>query len=208
MTIEKSAKTKEEAIALALAELGISEEDATVEVIEEGAKGFLGLGSKDAVVRVSSKECDGTKKAEEFLNKIFELTGEDVTVKTNAQGDVLKVELSGPDMGIVIGKRGETLDALQHLTSLVVNRGDGSFMKVSLDAENYREKRNEALESLAHKLANKVMRTRRSTTLEPMNAYERRIIHSALQDHETVTTYSVGQGINRKVVIALKRDEK
>jgi len=208
MTIEKSAKTKEEAIALALAELGISEEDAVIEVVEEGAKGFLGLGSKEAVVKVSSKECDGGKKAEEFLSKIFELTGEDVTVKANAQGDVLRVDLSGPDMGIVIGKRGETLDALQHLTSLVVNKGDGEFMKVSLDAENYREKRNEALESLAHKLASKVMRTRRSTTLEPMNAYERRIIHSALQDHEAVTTYSVGQGINRKVVIALKRDEK
>ncbi len=208
MTIEKSAKTKEEAIALALAELGISEEDAVIEVVEEGAKGFLGLGSKEAVVKVSCKECDGGKKAEEFLTKIFELTGEDVTVKANADGDVLRVDLSGPDMGIVIGKRGETLDALQHLTSLVVNKGDGEFMKVSLDAENYREKRNEALESLAHKLANKVMRTRRNTTLEPMNAYERRIIHSALQDHEAVTTYSVGQGINRKVVIALKRDDK
>ena len=127
-----------------------------------------------------------------------------MNVETTADGDTLKVNLSGPDMGIVIGKRGETLDALQHLTSLVVNRGDNEFMKVSLDAENYREKRNEALESLAQKLAAKVMRTRRSTTLEPMNAYERRIIHSALQDHETVTTYSVGQGINRKVVIALK----
>ena len=208
MTIEKSAKTKEEAIALALAELGISEEDAVIEVVEEGSKGFLGLGSKEAVVKVSSKECDGGRKAEEFLSKIFELAGEDVTVKANADGDVLRVDLSGPDMGIVIGKRGETLDALQHLTSHVVNKGDGEFMKVSLDAENYREKRNEALESLAHKLANKVMRTRRNTTLEPMNAYERRIIHSALQDHEAVTTYSVGQGINRKVVIALKRDEK
>ena len=131
-----------------------------------------------------------------------------VYIEGAEKGDVLKVELSGPDMGIVIGNRGETLDALQHLTSLVVNKGDGEFMKVSLDAENYREKRNEALESLAHKLAAKVMRTRRNTTLEPMNAYERRIIHSALQDHEAVTTYSVGQGINRKVVIALKRDEK
>jgi len=209
MIIEKCAKTKEEAIALALAELGISEADAEIEVVEEGSKGFLGLGSKDAVVKVSAKATDGGKKAEDFLSKIFELTGEEVNVEATTDGDVLRVNLSGPDMGIVIGKRGETLDALQHLTSLVVNKGDGNFMKVSLDAENYREKRNEALESLAHKLANKVMRTRRSTTLEPMNAYERRIIHSALQDHETVTTYSIGQGINRKVVIALKsKDNK
>ncbi|MBQ4527170.1 MAG: protein jag [Clostridia bacterium] len=208
MTIEKSAKTKEEAIALALEELGIDESDAVIEIIEEGSKGFLGIGSKDAVVKVTTNP-NSSKRAEDFLSKIFELTGEEVNVEATPDGDTLRVNLSGPDMGIVIGKRGETLDALQHLTSLVVNRGDSEFMKVSLDAENYREKRNEALESLAHKLANKVMRTRRNTTLEPMNAYERRIIHSALQDHEAVTTYSVGQGINRKVVIALKpRDNK
>jgi len=208
MTIEKSAKTKEEAIALALAELGIEESEATIEVIDEGSKGFLGLGSKDAVVKVTANP-NTSKRATDFLNKLFELTGEEVNVEATADGDTLRVNLSGPDMGIVIGKRGETLDALQHLTSLVVNRGDNEFLKVSLDAENYREKRNEALESLAHKLANKVVRTRRNTTLEPMNSYERRIIHSALQDHESVTTYSVGQGINRKVVIALKpRDNK
>ena len=208
MTIEKSAKTKEEAIALALAELGANESEAVIEVIEEGSKGFLGIGSKDAVVKVSvNPNC--SKRAEDFLSKIFELTGEEVNVETTTDGDTLKVNVSGPDMGFVIGKRGETHDALQHLTSLVVNRGDNEFLKVSLDAENYREKRNEALESLAHKLANKVVRTRRNTPLEPMNSYERRIIHSALQDHESVTTYSVGQGINRKVVIALKpRDNK
>jgi len=225
MTVEKSAKTKEEAIKLALEELGASENDVQIEVIEEGSKGFLGIGSKDAVVKVTL--CDATeaekavesapiaasketnpeaeKRAADFLSKIFELTNEEVNVDAKVDGEVLKVDLSGPDMGIVIGKRGETLDALQHVTSLVVNRGDSGFLKVSLDAENYRAKRNEALESLAHKLANKVVRTRRNTTLEPMNAYERRIIHAALQDHEEVTTYSVGQGVNRKVVIALKK---
>ncbi len=206
MTIEKSAKTKEEAIEMALSELGINEEDAIIEIVEEGKQGFLGLGGKDAVVRVSTASSLSGKKAEDFLNKIFEIAKEDVKVETSQEGDVLKINLSGPDMGIVIGKRGETLDALQHLTSLVVNRGGKDFTKVSIDAENYREKRNEALESLAHKLASKVMRTRRSTTLEPMNAYERRIIHSALQDHEKVTTYSIGQGASRKVVIALKQD--
>lgn len=224
MTVEKSAKTKEEAIKLALEELGASEAEVQIEILEEGSKGFLGIGSKDAVVKVTKadaasasvenapsepkKGIDGEtaeKRASEFLGKIFELTSEEVHVDAKVDGEVLKVDLSGPDMGIVIGKRGETLDALQHLTSLVVNRGDSGFLKVSLDAENYREKRNEALESLAHKLANKVMRTGRNTTLEPMNAYERRIIHAALQDHEEVTTYSVGQGVNRKVVIALKK---
>lgn len=204
MTIEKIAKTKEEAIELALAELGVTEEQVEIEVVEEGSKGFLGLGSKDAVVKVTYNP-DSEKRATDFLNKIFEITNEDVTVESNIDGDVLKINLSGPDMGIVIGKRGETLDALQHLTSLVVNRGDKSFLKVSLDAENYRQKRNIALEELAGKLASKAMRTGRNQTLEPMNAYERRIIHSALQDHESVTTYSVGQGVNRKVVIALKK---
>ncbi len=206
MTVEITAKTKEEAISQALSELGITEEEAQIEVIEEGKAGFLGIGGKDAVVRVTALVTDASAKAKDFLDKIFEITGEDVTVEAETNGDLLSINLSGPDMGIVIGKRGETLDALQHLTSLVVNRGGGSFTKVSIDAENYREKRNDALSSLAHKLASKVVRTRRSTTLEPMNAYERRIIHSALQDHEKVTTYSVGQGVNRKVVIALKQD--
>ena len=224
MTIEKSAKTKDEAIKLALEELGVSEDKVQIEVVEEGSKGFLGIGSKDAVVKVTLADApvagvasvsektsvadggaEAEKRASEFLGKIFELTNEEVNVDAKVEGEVLKVDLSGSDMGIVIGKRGETLDALQHLTSLVVNRGDSDFLKVSLDAENYRAKRNEALESLAHKLANKVVRTRRNTTLEPMNAYERRIIHAALQDHEEVTTYSVGQGVNRKVVIALKK---
>jgi len=204
MIIEKKAKTKEEAIELALAELGASYEEVEIEVVEEGSKGFLGLGGKEAIVKVSFNP-DSEKRAKDFLNKIFEITKEDVTVDSEIDGEVLKINLSGPDMGIVIGKRGETLDALQHLTSLVVNRGDKSFLKVSLDAENYREKRNVALEELAGKLANKVMRTGRNQTLEPMNAYERRIIHSALQNHETVTTYSIGQGVNRKVVIALKK---
>ncbi len=204
MTIEKSAKTVDEAIALALEEVGASKEDVEIEVIEEGSKGFLGLGSKDAVVKVTYSP-NTEKRAKEFLERVFEITKEDVQVDTKVEGDVLRVTLSGPDMGIVIGKRGETLDALQHLTSLAVNKGDKSFLKISLDAENYREKRNVALESLAQKLAAKAMRTGRNQTLEPMNAYERRIIHSALQDHETVTTYSVGQGVNRKVVIALKK---
>lgn len=204
MTVEKYAKTKEEAIALALEELGAERDDVEIEVVDEGSKGFLGIGSKDAVVKVTLKASDSVKRAEDFLSKIFSLTGEKVDINSKLEDDCLKIELSGLDMGIVIGKRGETLDALQHLTSLAVNRGDNAFVKISLDAENYREKRNAALESLAHKLAAKVKRTRRNTTLEPMNAYERRIIHASLQDDDEVTTYSVGQGINRKVVIALK----
>lgn len=204
MTIEKTAKTKEEAIELALSELGVTEAEVEIEVIDEGSKGFLGLGGKDAVVKVTYSP-DSEKKAVDFLSKIFEITKEDVTIESKIDGEVLRINLSGPDMGIVIGKRGETLDALQHLTSLAVNRDKKSLLKVSLDAENYREKRNKALEELALKLADKAVRTGRNQTLEPMNAYERRIIHATLQDHESVTTYSVGQGVTRKVIIALKK---
>ena len=203
-SIEMSAKTKDEAVAAALAELGASIDEVEVEVLEEATKGFLGFGNKDAKVKVTLLP-NPARRAQDFLDGLFELAKEEVTVDVTKDEDTLNVEFSGPDMGIIIGKRGETLDAIQHLTSLVVNRGDDEFIKVSCDTENYRAKRNEALESLAHKLARKVAKTRRNTTLEPMNAYERRIIHAALQDDKYVTTYSVGQGMNRKVVIALKK---
>ena len=203
--IEKSAKTKEEAIELALAELGLTEADVEIEVVEEGSKGFLGLGSKDAVVKVSYTD-SSEKRAEKFLDGLFKILGEEVKVDVEKKNDDLSIELSAPDMGIVIGKRGETLDALQHLTSLVVNRGDLDFVKVSVDTENYREKRVKTLENLAKGLAAKVEKSGRKTSLEPMSAYERRIIHATLQDHSAVTTYSIGQGTRRKVIIDLKKD--
>ena len=204
-TVEKSAKTKEEAIKLALSELGVSEDEAEIEIIEEGSKGFLGLGGKEAVVRVTVVP-DPERRAKTFLSKLFEIAGENVDIVITKADGALNIDLKGSDMGVIIGKRGETLDAIQHLTSLVVNRGDNSFVRVSIDTENYREKRIKTLESLAHKIAHKVTRTGRNTTLEPMNAFERRIIHSALQNDEYVTTYSIGQGVNRKVVVALKKD--
>ena len=180
-------------------------EEVEVEVIEEGSKGFLGFGGKDAVVKVGYSD-SADKRAQKFLDGLFKILGEEVNLNVKSEDKAINIELSGPDMGVVIGKRGETLDALQHLTSLVVNRGDLDFVKVSIDTENYREKRVKALESLAEKLAAKVVRTGRNTSLEPMNAYERRIIHATLQNHDKVTTYSVGQGVRRKVVIALKKD--
>jgi len=203
-TIEMVGKTVDDAVNAALAELNAKKEDVDVEVLEEGSKGFLGMGSKDAKVRVSLK-CTPQNKAVDFLSGLFDVWGLNVKISTELDGDVLKVELEGDDMGVVIGKRGETLDALQHLTSLNVNTGDGDFVKVSLDTEGYREKRVKTLESLAAKLASKVAKTRHNVTLEPMNSYERRIIHASLQDNEFVTTYSVGQSPNRKVVIAYNR---
>lgn len=204
-TIEMVGKTVDDAVNAALAELNAKKEDVDVEVLEEGSKGFLGMGSKDAKVRVSLK-CTPQNKAVDFLSGLFDVWGLNVKISTELDGDVLKVELEGDDMGVVIGKRGETLDALQHLTSLNVNTGDGDFVKVSLDTEGYREKRVKTLESLAAKLASKVAKTRHNVTLEPMNSYERRIIHASLQDNEFVTTYSVGQSPNRKVVIAYNRE--
>lgn len=203
-TIEMVGKTVDDAVNAALAELNAKNEDVEIEVLEEGSKGFLGMGSKDAKVRVSLK-CTPQNKAVDFLSGLFDVWGLNVKISTELDGDVLKVELEGDDMGVVIGKRGETLDALQHLTSLNVNTGDGDFVKVSLDTEGYREKRVKTLESLAAKLASKVAKTRHNVTLEPMNSYERRIIHASLQDNEFVTTYSVGQSPNRKVVIAYNR---
>lgn len=203
-TIEMVGKTVDDAVNAALAELNAKKEDVDVEVLEEGSKGFLGMGSKDAKVRVSLK-CTPQNKAVDFLSGLFDVWGLNVKISTELDGDVLKVELEGDDMGVVIGKRGETLDALQHLTSLNVNTGDGDFVKVSLDTEGYREKRVKTLESLAAKLASKVAKTRHNVTLVPMNSYERRIIHASLQDNEFVTTYSVGQSPNRKVVIAYNR---
>ena len=203
-TIEMVGKTVEDATNAALGELNAKIEDVEVEVLEEGSKGFLGMGSKDAKVRVTLR-CTPVSKAVDFLTQLFDVWGIEVKINAELEGDVLRINLEGDDMGVVIGKRGETLDALQHLTSLNVNTGNGDFVKVSIDTEGYREKRVKTLENLAAKLASKVAKTKHNVTLEPMNSYERRIIHASLQDNEYVTTYSVGQSPNRKVVIAYNR---
>ncbi|MBE7038243.1 MAG: protein jag [Ruminococcaceae bacterium] len=209
-TVEKIGKTVEEAISAALIELNADIDNVTVEVLEEGAKGFLGIGNKDAKVRVTLNEATVTpeKKAENFLSELFKNWGIEVGVTAYIDDEFLKVDLVGDDMGIVIGKRGETLDALQHLTSLYVNSDKDSFIKVSIDTEGYREKRIKTLQDLAKKYAIKVAKTKRNYTFEPMNSYERRIIHASLQDDKYVTTYSIGQSPNRKVVIAYDREQK
>lgn len=200
-TVEMTGKNVDEALKNALEVLNASKDDVDVEVIDEGSKGFLGIGNKEAKIIVAVKN-NPEKKAKNFLDGLFKIWGEEVEVVTNISDDILKIELKGDNMGSVIGKRGETLDALQHLTSLNVNTGDDEFIKVSLDTENYRKKRNQTLAELAKKLAVRVAKTRKNMTLEPMNSYERRIIHATLQDDKYVTTYSVGQSPNRKVVIA------
>lgn len=223
--MEKTAKNIDEAVEAALSELGVTIDEVDVEVLEEGSKGFLGIGSKDACVRVTLKEekkapapevkkavpavkksgADPVKVAEGFLDGIFKAMNLDVDIDVKEGKDnTMSINLSGDNMGIVIGKRGDTLDSLQYLTSLAVNKNTEEHIRVSVDTENYREKRSEALVALAKRLADKVARSGRKFTLEPMNPYERRIIHSSLQGNEAVTTFSVGSEPYRKVIIAPK----
>jgi len=204
---EKTAKSTDEAIKLALAELNISKEEAEIEITEEGTKGFLGIGSKGATVSVSAKDPNAVI-AKNFLTDIFGAMGLEANIQAKSNADSLNTEISGEHMGLVIGKRGDTLDALQFLTSLVVNNDSNERIRVVLDTENYREKRQEALISLAARLADKVAATGKKYTLEPMNPYERRIVHSSLQANDAVTTYSIGDEPYRRLVIAPKNAEK
>jgi spoIIIJ-associated protein len=204
-TVETTAKTIEEAISMALAELKEEKESVDIEIIEEGNKGLFGLiGSKQARVKVSLKTKDGNNRIEKFLQDLFNKMDMKVEIEIKEETENIQVNLKGDNMGILIGRRGETLDALQYLTSIVANKGKDDYKKVIMDTENYRRKREEALINLANNVAERVIRLRKSVTLEPMNPYERRIIHSALQQNNKIETYSVGEEPNRKVVIAIK----
>lgn len=203
-SITKSAKTVQAAVELALSELGLTQDKVKIEVLEEGSRGLFGLGSKDALVRVTPS-LDLESRAREFLNDVFFGMGLKVDIDITTSEKLMKIDLSGDNMGIIIGKRGDTLDALEHLTSLCVNRGDGEYVKVILDTENYREKRHATLIKLANNLARSVVKTHRKVTLEPMSSNERRIIHSTLQANPDIDTYSVGEEPNRRIVIALKK---
>lgn len=207
--IEVSAKTVDDAITEALIKLGTTSDKIEYEIIEKGSTGFLGfIGKQNAVIKVRKKSniLDDTY---EFLNKLFDAMHMQVTatIDYNEEEKNMSINLEGEEMGILIGKRGQTLDSLQYLISLVVNKESDSYIKVKLDTENYRERRKATLENLARNLAYKVKRTRRPVTLEPMNPYERRVIHSALQGDRYVETHSEGDEPYRKVVIALKRRE-
>ena len=203
-SITKSAKTVQAAIELALEELKLSQDKVKITVLEEGSRGLFGIGSKDAIVRVTPA-LDLESRAKDFLSEVFFNMGLKVDIDIHSTEKLMNIELSGDSMGIIIGKRGDTLDALEHLTSLCVNRGDGDYIKVVLDTENYRAKRQETLVKLANSLARGVVKNRRKVTLEPMSSNERRIIHSTLQANENVETYSIGEEPNRRLVIALKK---
>lgn len=207
--IEVSAKTVDDAITEACQKLSVTSDKLEVEVVTEGSSGFLGIGSKQAVIKVKVKEEQPSIEdaAKLFLTDLFRCMNIAVVITTNfnEQDNTLDIELSGDDMGILIGKRGQTLDSIQYLTSLVVNKDTEEYVRVKVDTENYRERRKETLENLAKNISYKVKRTRRPVSLEPMNPYERRIIHSALQNDKYVTTHSEGDEPFRKVVVTLKK---
>ncbi len=202
-------KTVDDAINKALLELQTSSDLLEYEVEDKGSSGILGIGSRPAAINARVKFTI-TGVAEEFLRNVFQTMGMDVTLVTdyNADEKTMNIDLQGDDMGILIGKRGQTLDSLQYLTSLVINKQSEDYIRVKLDIENYRERREETLENLARNMAAKVKKTRHSVVLEPMNPYERRIIHACLQDDRYVTTASEGEEPYRHVVISLKRDSK
>jgi spoIIIJ-associated protein len=204
--IEVSAKNVDDAITQATVQLGITSDQLEYEVIEKGSAGFLGIGSKNAVIKARRKfSVEGNTKS--FLDSVFKAMNMEVEVVIQVDEDnhMIDVELKGDDMGVLIGKRGQTLDSLQYLTNLAVNKNAQQYYKVKVDTEDYRKRRKETLENLAKNIAYKVKRTKRSVSLEPMNPFERRIIHSALQNDRYVTTHSEGDEPFRHVVVTLKR---
>ena len=234
-TLEKTARTEDEAIAAALAELGMDRDDVSVEIVERAKSGFLGIGASPAVIRVSYEAPDPVEEKapaapvaepvkaaatevdenpdyaaiRQFLSGLLERMGvkAQIEISTRENGGI-NVNLSGNGMGAIIGRRGETLDAIQHLTNYVVNRGNEKHMHISVDAECYRSKREESLTRLAEKMAEKAIKYKRSMALEPMNSYERHVIHTALQNYPGVTTSSTGVEPNRRVVVSYVKPEQ
>ena len=204
--IEISAKNVDDAITQATVQLGITSDQLEYEVLDKGSTGFLGIGSKNAVIK-ARKKFSIDENVVEFFSSIFDAMKMEVEilVAVNEEEHIIEVELKGDDMGILIGKRGQTLDSLQYLTNLAINKHSDEYYKVKIDTEDYRKRRKETLENLAKNIAYKVKRTKRPVSLEPMNPFERRIIHSALQNDRYVTTHSEGDEPYRHVVVTLKK---
>ncbi|UOR10755.1 RNA-binding cell elongation regulator Jag/EloR [Halobacillus amylolyticus] len=194
-------KTVEEAVQSAIEQLQASRDQVNIEVIDEGKKGFFGVfGTKPAIVKVSIIK-DPVQDAETFILEVAEQMGSPVQVKTEVDGRDIFIELTGDKIAMLIGKRGQTLNSLQYLIQLAINRESEQFYTVMLDAEGYRARRKETLETLAHRLADKALRTGDMVKLEPMPSYERKIIHASLQDNQNVETDSAGKDPKRHIVI-------
>lgn len=221
-SIETTGKTVDEAIENALKELNITKDMVDIDIIEHGSKGLFNLfGAKPFRIKATIKDIqmdqskndidnNGTNSEVviEFLKSIFDSMKIEAEVEVTEAKDELNVNIIGEDVGVIIGYRGETLDAIQYLLSLVVNKKhDSQYKRVILDSQNYRKKRQETLRRVADKTANKVIKSRRAYKLEPMNAYERRIIHAALQENNQIYTYSEGEDPFRRIVVDIKRDK-
>jgi len=203
--IETTGKTVDEAVEAGLKELNKTREQVQIEILEKPTKGFLGLiGNKMAKVKLTVLDLP-QDDAKNFLKEVLMNMGIEAEIHAKLEKDNLNINLEGPNMGVIIGRRGQTLDSLQYLVSLVVNKNRDNYLKVFIDTENYREKREETLVRLANKMARKAKKIGKTISLEPMNPYERRIIHAALQGNPFVQTFSEGDEPYRKVVITLKK---
>lgn len=204
--VEKRGKTVDEAVKAALKELGVGQDEVDIEVLEEAAKGLFGLiGTKEARVVVRLRE-DRRQVARRLIEDVLAAMSLEVTIGTEEREGATVFNLEGPDLGILIGRRGQTVDALQYLVNLAANRiGEGERARIIIDVEGYRRRREETLQRLAERLAERVRRSGQSVVLEPMSAQERRVIHLALQDNQYVGTQSEGEEPQRHVVISLKR---
>lgn len=199
-----SGKSVDEALRIALDKLQANEDQVTVEVLEEPKKGLLGLiGSKQAVIKVTVN-IDPARIAADYLQKIIKNMGIEVEIEIEKVNDrEFHFQINGEELAIIIGKRGLTLNALQYLTNLVANQNSDYGIRIELDAEDYRMRRKESLEKLALRTADRVIKTKRSVKLEPMPSYERKVVHTALQDNHSVSTFSTGEDPHRSVVIEL-----
>lgn len=199
-----TAKTIEDAISLALEQLNAKREQVTVNVLEEPTRGFFGFGARQAKLEVEVRP-DPIEEAKSFLEQLISTMGVEAKVNVTSLKDHVRFELSGEDLGVVIGRRGQTLDALQLLVNTVGNRRSDTFLRIVLDAENYREKRRKTLERLADRLAQKALKTGQVIKLEPMPSHERKVIHTSLQHQKNIVTYSEGEDPQRYVVILAKK---
>lgn len=206
--IEVSGKTVDDALTEASVRLGTTSDQIEYEVIEKGSSGFLGIGSRNAVIKARKIVVETVEnRVKNFLSDVFRAMNMEVEiiVKVEEEDKQIDVELKGDDMGVLIGKRGQTLDSLQYLTNLAINKHSDNYYRVKVDTEDYRKRRKETLENLAKNIAYKVKRTKRPVSLEPMNPFERRIIHSTLQNDKYVTTHSEGEEPYRYVVVTLRK---
>jgi len=203
--VEKSGKTIDDAINAALQELGVERDRVKIEILEQPSKGFLGIfGARLAKVRVSYDDNPG-ELAKEFIESICRTMGIEASVSYEYKDGYWVINIEGSELGLLIGRRGDTLEALQYLTNLAVSRRVSEKVKIIVDIEGYRKRREETLVRLAKRLSEKVKRTGNRIVLEPMNPHERRIIHTALQNEPRILTFSEGEEPNRRVVISLKR---